>query len=225
MRLNLDDSYRHKGLRKEMVAALKEKGISDDMVLQVINDIPRHFFLDTAYDSYAYEIRAFPITADQTLSNPYTVAFQTSLLDIKPFHKVLEVGTGSGYQASVLAALKAFVYTIERQKELYDETIKQFPLKAKYPNIKFFFGDGFKGLPTYAPFDKVIITAAAPIIPPDLLSQLKIGGQMVIPVNMEDATKQQMKRITKISETEINEELFGEFQFVPMLSGVNKSYN
>jgi protein-L-isoaspartate(D-aspartate) O-methyltransferase len=213
-----EDTYRHKGLRKKLTELLKEKGITDANVLAAINNIPRHFFLDSAFDEIAYENRAFPITDGQTISQPYTVAYQTQLLQIKPFDKILEIGTGSIYQASVLAEMGAKVFTIERQKNLFEKT-KNFIFKAKYPNLKFFFGDGYEGLPTYAPFDKVIITAAAPFIPPKLLEQLKPGGIMVIPVDEGD--QQRMLRITKNADSGITEEAFENFSFVPMLTGKN----
>ncbi|HMG82273.1 MAG TPA: protein-L-isoaspartate(D-aspartate) O-methyltransferase [Ferruginibacter sp.] len=214
-----DDTYRHKGLRKKLTDLLKEKGISDANVLAAINNIPRHFFLDSAFDEIAYEDRAFPISDGQTISHPYTVAYQTQLLQIKPLDKILEIGTGSVYQASVLAEMGAKVFTIERQKGLYEKS-KNFILKAKYPNIKFFFGDGYEGLPTYAPFDKVIITAAAPFIPPKLIDQLKSGGKMVIPVDEGD--QQRMLRITKNANGTTTEEAFENFSFVPMLTGKNQ---
>ena len=176
-----EDSYLHKGLRKKLVDQIKEKGITDASVLQAIMNVPRHFFLDSAFEKQAYEDRAFPIGQDQTISQPYTVAYQTQLLQVKPFEKILEVGTGSAYQASVLAELKAKVYTIERQKKLY-ESNKEFTYLKKYPTLQMFFGDGFEGLPTYAPFDKVLITAAAPFIPEKLIQQLKPGGLMVLPL-------------------------------------------
>ena len=213
-----EDTYRHKGLRKKLTELLKEKGITDVNVLAAINNIPRHFFLDSAFDEIAYENRAFPISDGQTISHPYTVAYQTQLLQIKPFDKILEIGTGSIYQASVLAEMGAKVFTIERQKNLFEKT-KNFIFKAKYPNLKFFFGDGYEGLPTYAPFDKVIITAAAPFIPPKLLEQLKPGGIMVIPVDEGD--QQRMLRITKNADGSITEEAFENFSFVPMLTGKN----
>src|SRR5689334_14932576 len=172
-----EDTYRHKGLRKKLVDGVKEKGITDENVLRAIGNIPRHFFLDSAFDEKAYEDKAFPIAEGQTISQPYTVAYQPQLLEIKPFEKVLEIGTGSAYQAVVLAEMGAQVYTIERQKQLFDHN-KQFTWLKKYPNIKFFYGDGYEGLPTYAPFDKVIITAAAPFIPQKLIEQLKTGGKM-----------------------------------------------
>src|SRR5580692_9438087 len=159
----LSDSYRHKGLRKQLVELIRMKGISDERVLQAILEIPRHYFIDSAFDQIAYEDRAFPIAEGQTISQPYTVAYQTQLLDIQPREKVLEIGTGSAYQASILAEMGAYVYTIERQKKLYDAN-KTFVFRSKYPNLKFFYGDGFEGLPTYGPFDKILITAAAPYI-------------------------------------------------------------
>ena len=213
-----EDSYRHKGLRKKLIEILREKGITDAAVLEAINNIPRHFFLDSAFDEIAYEDRAFPIGDGQTISQPYTVAYQSQLLQIKPFDKVLEIGTGSIYQASVLAEMGANVFTIERQKNLYEKT-KQFFFKSKYPNLKFFYGDGFKGLPTYGPFDKVIITAAAPFIPPKLIEQLKPGGKMVVPVDEGD--QQRMLRLTKNADGSYNEESFENFSFVPMLTGKN----
>jgi protein-L-isoaspartate(D-aspartate) O-methyltransferase len=205
-------------LRKRLVDLLRSKGISDERVLEAINTIPRHFFLDSAFDLIAYEDRAFPISAEQTISQPYTVAYQTQLLQIKKSEKVLEIGTGSIYQSSVLAELGARVYTIERQKKLFDEQ-KDYVFKSKYPNIKFFYGDGFEGLSTFMPFDKIIITAAAPFIPPKLIAQLKPGGMMVIPLDEGDA--QRMLRITKNLDGSLTEESFEEFSFVPMLTGKN----
>jgi len=216
---NYKDTYQHKGLRNQLVNQLKGKGITDEQVLKAINTVPRHFFLDSAFDKIAYEDRAFPIGEGQTISQPYTVAYQTQLLKINKTDKVLEIGTGSIYQAAVIAEIGAWVYTIERQKKLFDAN-KTFHLKPKYPNIKFFYGDGFEGLPTYAPFDKVIITAAAPFIPPKLVEQLKPGGLMVIPVDEGDA--QRMMRLTKQADGSIIEETFDMFSFVPMLSGKNE---
>lgn len=213
---NYTDTYQYKGLRKRLVGLLREKGITDENVLTAINNIPRHFFLDSAFDKIAYEDRAFPIAEGQTISQPYTVAYQTQLLEVKPYDKVLEIGTGSAYQASVLAEMGAKVFTIERQKKLYDLN-KQFIFKSKYPNIKFFYGDGFDGLPTYAPFDKVIITAAAPFVPPKLIAQLKTGGVMVLPIDL--GPFQQMLRLTKLLEGTCTEERFDNFSFVPMLGG------
>lgn len=211
-----EDSYRHKGLRRKLVEAIKAKGITDEKVLAVISDIPRHFFLDSAFDEVAYEDRAFPIGEGQTISQPYTVAYQTQLLELKPFQKVLEIGTGSAYQAVVLAEMGVQVFTIERQKKLYDQN-KIFGLLKKYPTLKMFYGDGYEGLPTYAPFDRVLITAAAPEIPQKLLSQLKVGGMMVIPVGAGNV--QQMLRLTKQADGSFKEEVFDNFSFVPMLGG------
>lgn len=213
---NFEDTYRHKGLRKKLIDSLRDKGITDDNVLNAMMNIPRHFFLDTALEHIAYQDRAFPIGEGQTISQPYTVAFQTQLLEITPFQKVLEIGTGSAYQAMVLGEMGATVFTIERQKKLFDLN-KSFILRNKYHSIKFFYGDGFEGLPTFAPFDKVIITAAAPFIPPKLIEQLKPGGKMVIPV--DDNGSQKMMRITKNADGTLDEETFSDFSFVPMLKG------
>lgn len=213
-----EDTYQHKGLRKKLMDLLREKGITDEHVLQAMNNIPRHYFLDSAFDKIAYEDRAFPISEGQTISQPYTVAYQTQLLQVKPGEKILEIGTGSIYQATVLAEIGARVFTIERQKKLYELT-KQYIFKNQYPNLKFFYGDGYEGLPTYAPFDKVIITAAAPFIPPKLIDQLKAGGKMVIPVDEDH--HQRMLRITKNADGSTSEEAFDNFSFVPMLSGKN----
>jgi protein-L-isoaspartate(D-aspartate) O-methyltransferase len=215
---NFEDSYLHKGLRKKLVDQIRQKGITDEHVLQAINNVPRHYFLDSAFERHAYEDRAFPIGEDQTISQPYTVAYQTQLLQVKPFEKVLEVGTGSAYQASVLVEMKARVYTIERQKKLFEEK-KNFKYLSKYPALLRFYGDGFEGLPTYAPFDKIIITAAAPFIPQKLIQQLNVGGVMVLPLSEGDI--QIMYRITRVDEYTTKEERFDAFSFVPMLSGKN----
>lgn len=214
-----EDTYRHKGLRKQLIDTLRSKKITDERVLEAMNNIPRHYFLDTALDHIAYDDKAFPIGEGQTISQPYTVAYQTQLLQPKAFEKVLEIGTGSAYQACVLAELGANVYTIERQKKLFD-SMKTFVLRNKYTNVKFFYGDGFEGLPTFAPFDKVIVTAAAPFVPPKLLVQLKPGGVMVLPVDAESGG-QRMLRITKNSDGSFDEEYFEDFSFVPMLKGKN----
>lgn len=211
-----EDTYRHKGLRKKLTDGIRKKGITDERILDAVNKIPRHFFLDSAFDDVAYEDRAFPIGEGQTISQPYTVAYQSQLLQVRPFEKVLEIGTGSVYQACVLAELGAQVYTIERQKKLFD-TNKEFSFLKKYPNIKYFYGDGYEGLPTFAPFDKVLITAAAPEIPPKLIEQLKVGGMMVLPLGAGDV--QQMKRVTKLERGAIKEEVFDNFSFVPMIEG------
>ena len=185
--------------------------------MQAIDKIPRHFFLDLAFDKIAYEDRAFPIGEGQTISQPYTVAYQTELLNIQPREKVLEIGTGSVYQATVLAEMGAQVFTIERQKKLYEKNMISYPFLAKYKNIKFFYGDGYKGLPTYAPFDKIIITAAAPMVPIDLIAQLKPLGVMVLPLGNEE--HQTMTRLTKQVDGTLIEEKFENFVFVPMLKG------
>lgn len=211
-----EDAYRHKGLRKKLVQGIQVKGISDDRVLGAMLEVPRHFFLDSAFDEVAYEDRAFPIGEGQTISQPYTVAYQSQLLDVKPFMKVLEIGTGSAYQAVVLAEMGAQVYTIERQRKLY-EINKEFDFLKQFPTIKLFYGDGYEGLPKFAPFDRVLITAAAPEIPPKLLEQLKPGGKMVLPLGAGDI--QQMRRITKLESGAVKEEVFDNFSFVPMLGG------
>jgi protein-L-isoaspartate(D-aspartate) O-methyltransferase len=212
----VEDTYRHKGLRKKLVDSIRKKGISDDRVLAAIERIPRHFFLDSAFDESAYEDKAFPIGEGQTISQPYTVAYQSQLLDVLPFMKVLEIGTGSAYQAVVLAEMGAQVYTIERQKKLF-EANKQFTFLRKFPSIKFFYGDGYEGLPTYAPFDRVLITAAAPEIPSKLVDQLKPGGKMIIPLGAGEV--QQMMRLTKNANGSMKEEVFDHFSFVPMIGG------
>ena len=212
------DSYRHQGLRKKLVEALKAKGISDENVLNAIEKIPRHWFMDSSFLEFAYEDKAFPISAGQTISQPYTVAFMTELLQLRNRDKVLEVGTGSGYQSCVLSALGAKVFTIERQKALYDKT-KIFLPAIGYGTIKQFYGDGYKGLPTYGPFDKIIVTCGAPYIPDALIMQLKIGGTLVIPVGEGDLQiMQTVKRLTEI-DNEIKDH--GRFRFVPMLEDKN----
>jgi len=217
------DNHLHKGLREQLIKLLASRGINDSRVLDAMRAIPRHFFLDTAFERYAYEDRAFTISENQTISHPFTVAFQTQLLEIKKFDKILEVGTGSTYQACVLAELSNLVYTIERQKKLFEIANNFFFIK-KYPNIKRFFGDGFEGLPSYAPFDKIIITCGAPFVPPKLLEQLKPGGIMVIPVG-SDGEEQSMLRITKDKAGNITQEETGKFKFVPMLEGKNRKSN
>lgn len=211
-----EDTYRHKGLRKKLVQGIQQKGISDERVLNAILEIPRHFFLDSAFDEAAYEDKAFPIGEGQTISQPYTVAYQSQLLEVKNFDKVLEIGTGSAYQACVLAEMGAQVFTIERQKKLFDSN-KTFQFLKKYPNIKFFYGDGYEGLPTFAPFDKIIITAAAPEIPQKLIEQLKPGGIMVLPLGSGEV--QRMMRISKLENGALKEEVFDHFSFVPMIEG------
>ncbi|MGJ7033808.1 protein-L-isoaspartate(D-aspartate) O-methyltransferase [Niabella hirudinis] len=218
MRRTLEDTYRHKGLRKKLIEVIKEKGITDETVLEAMNAVPRHFFLDSAFDDVAYEDRAFPIGEGQTISQPYTVAYQSQLLETVPGQKVLEIGTGSAYQAVVLAKMGIKVFTIERQKKLFEEN-KKFIYLKQFPFIKFFYGDGYQGLPTYGPFDRVIITAAAPEIPQKLVEQLKPGGMMVIPLGAGNV--QQMRRLHKKADGTVTEELFDDFSFVPMLTGKN----
>lgn len=215
-----DDTYRHKGMRRILMEEIRQKGITDERVLKAMENIPRHFFLDPAFDKIAYEDRAFPIGEGQTISQPYTVAFMTELLQVKPLEKILEIGTGSVYQATVLAEMGARVFTIERQMELYKIAMANYPLKTKYAKkIQFFHGDGYLGLPGFAPFDKIIITAAAPFIPEKLIEQLKPGGMMVLPLNDEQGEHQIMTRITKQMDGQLITEQFSEFSFVPMLSG------
>ena len=215
----MEDSYRHKGQRKKLVQLLNEKGIKDERALNAINNVPRHLFLDKAFESHAYENKAFQIGEGQTISHPYTVAFQTQTLDIKRGDKVLEIGTGSGYQACVLDECGARVFSIERFKTLHHKTTK-FLKQLGYDRIKTFFGDGYQGLPTFSPFDKVIVTAAAPYIPDPLKEQLKINGILCIPVDNEDGS-QTMHKITRVSETTFSTEIFEDFRFVPMLKGKN----
>jgi protein-L-isoaspartate(D-aspartate) O-methyltransferase len=215
----LEDTYLHKGMRAQLVEKLRQKGIKDEKVLAAINAVPRHFFLDTAFERIAYEDRAFQILAKQTISHPYTVAFQTELLEIKKFDKVLEIGTGSAYQSCVLAEMGAQVFSIERQRELYD-FVNTFSFIKKYATIKRFYGDGYIGLASYAPFDKIIVTAGAPYIPEKLVEQLKPGGIFVIPVG--DDSGQKMMKITKQIDHKIQTEELGNFEFVPMLEGKNK---
>lgn len=208
------DTFRHKGLRKKLVELLRTKGITDDNVLNAMNTIPRHYFFDSSFLEFAYEDKAFPIGSGQTISQPYTVAFQTELLQVSKGMRVLEVGTGSGYQASVLAEMGARVYTIERQKLLYDN-LKSLDPPLHY-RIRLFYGDGYAGLPAHAPFDRILITAAAPFIPEALVSQLDKNGILVAPVGKGDT--QIMTRVLKISDTETKTETHGTFRFVPMLT-------
>jgi protein-L-isoaspartate(D-aspartate) O-methyltransferase len=216
----LSDTYRHKGLRKQLAEGIRSKGITDERVLQAIMELPRHYFIDSAFDDNAYEDKAFPIAEGQTISQPYTVAYQTQLLNMKSHDKLLEVGTGSAYQAVILATMGAQVYTIERQKQLYDHN-KKFEYLRNFPAIRYFYGDGYQGLPTYAPFDKIIVTAAAPAVPEKLVEQLKPGGIMVIPVG--EGKIQRMTRIHKDESGYVHEELFDDFSFVPMLQGKTRN--
>jgi protein-L-isoaspartate(D-aspartate) O-methyltransferase len=206
------DTYKTKGLRKALVEGLKDKGITSLPVLSAIEKIPRHLFMDSSFLQYAYQDRAFPIGEGQTISQPFTVATQSELLQVKPKEKILEIGTGSGYQASVLVELGAKVFTIERHRALFLKT-KELLKDLKY-NAKCFYGDGYAGLPNFAPFDKIIVTCGAPFVPEALKEQLKVGGILVIPVGEDD---QKMQVYTKLSETEFSCEEHGDFRFVPML--------
>jgi len=212
----MQDSFKHKGQRRKLVELLKKEGIMNIAALQAIGKIPRHLFVRDSLIEYAYENMALRIDEEQTISQPFTVAFQTELLDIKPGNKVLEIGTGSGYQAAVLYECGAKVYSIERIKRLYEKTLI-FLREIGYPLIKMRFGDGYEGWPDYAPFDKIIVTAAPDQIPNKLLEQLKIGGKMVLPLGGQQAS-QKMLLITKTSENEYYTEEKGDFKFVPMLS-------
>ena len=215
----MQDSYVHKGKRKILIEYLRDKmGIADEKVLTAINKVPRHLFLESVFEDYAYEDRAFPILAKQTISHPSTVAEQTALLEIEEKDKVLEIGTGCGYQTAVLIAMEAWVYTIERQKDLHDFSHKKFRelhLRPKFQS----FGDGFLGLPTFAPFDKILVTCGAEVLPTELLHQLKVGGKMVIPLGKTE--EQILTRFTKKSEREFEREEFGAYKFVPMLNNTN----
>ncbi len=217
MRRPNEDNHRYQGLRKKLIEQLRIKGIVDEKVLQAMGQVPRHFFMDAGFDELAYSDRAFPIEAEQTISHPFTVAYQTQLLGVEKHEKVLEVGTGSAYQSAVLAEMGARVFSIERQRKLFDQVQEFTWLKKTYPFIKLFYGDGYAGLPTYAPFDKILITAGAPQVPDKLLTQLKIGGVLVVPVGEGDS--QRMHRIVRSSENGIDQQVLEEFQFVPMLKG------
>ena len=212
------DTYRHKGLRKRMIDTLRRRGITDEAVLAAMSAVPRHFFLEKTFEEHAYEDKAFPIGCEQTISQPFTVAYQTVLLEVKNRDKILEIGTGSGYQAAILAALGAQVFSIERQEGLY-ESAKKLLADMGFSTVRCFFGDGTKGLPRHAPFDKIIVTAGAPVVPESLREQLAIGGLLVIPVGTEVQT---MLKITRLSPDEYREERLDDFRFVPFLEGVNK---
>tara|TARA_R110001583_G_scaffold77623_4_gene211219 strand:+ start:2724 stop:3365 length:642 start_codon:yes stop_codon:yes gene_type:complete len=211
------DTHKHQGLRNQLVKTLEEKGIKDKNVLAAMANIPRHLFMDSSFGDFAYQDKAFPIAADQTISQPYTVAFQTELLQVEPNDTILEIGTGSGYQTAVLLEMKAKVFTIERQKELFKKT-KLFLPKLGYNPKKVIFGDGYKGLPENAPFDGIIVTAGAPFVPNPLLSQLKIGGRLVIPVGEDE---QIMTLFVRTSEKDFEKQELGKFRFVPMLKKRN----
>jgi protein-L-isoaspartate(D-aspartate) O-methyltransferase len=211
----MEDSFQHKGLRKKLVEEIRRKGIRDERVLTAINKVPRHLFMDSGFIRFAYRDQAFPIRAGQTISQPYTVALQTQLLEVEALHKVLEIGTGSGYQAAILVEMGAKVYTIERQKELY--LLSQSLLSSLHYRLDFFYGDGYQGLPTYGPFDRILITAAAPVIPEKLLEQLKPGGRLVVPLG--GANSQVMTLIEKRGDKDYKRSEHGLFVFVPMLGG------
>jgi protein-L-isoaspartate(D-aspartate) O-methyltransferase len=213
----LRDTSKHQGLRNQLANVLQAKGIDDEKVLKAVRKIPRHLFIDSSFESHAYQDKAFPIAAGQTISQPYTVAFQSQTLALKNGEKVLEIGTGSGYQTAVLLELKTEVYSIERQRELFKKTSLFLP-KLGYNPKKFIFGDGYKGLPEQAPFDKIIVTAGAPIVPKPLLAQLKVGGRLLIPVG--DKT-QIMTLFIRTSEKEFEKHELGDFAFVPMLEERN----
>jgi len=213
----LKNTSKHEGLRNQLAKLLEEKGITDKKVLEAIKIIPRHLFLDSSFEDFAYQDKAFPIAAGQTISQPYTVAYQTQLLQVKKDDKILEIGTGSGYQTAVLCVLGAKVYSVERQNELFKTTSALLPklgIRAKYLS----FGDGYKGLPNHAPFDSIIVTAGAPIIPKPLMAQLKIGGRLVIPLGKDD---QVMTMLIRKNETQFEKHEFGDFKFVPLLENKN----
>ncbi|MFY7664862.1 MULTISPECIES: protein-L-isoaspartate(D-aspartate) O-methyltransferase [Flavobacterium] len=213
----MNDSLKHLGKRRQLIELLRTKGISDETVLEAMLKIPRHLFLNSSFEDFAYEDKAFPIAAGQTISQPYTVAFQSQLLQVKPEEKILEIGTGSGYQTAVLCAMGAKVYSVERQVDLFKQTSLLLPkLNIRPKHLSF--GDGYKGLPTFAPFDKIIVTAGAPVVPNALLSQLKIGGRLVIPVGVND---QIMTLYIRQTELRFEKHEFGNFRFVPLLE--NKS--
>jgi protein-L-isoaspartate(D-aspartate) O-methyltransferase len=209
----MEDKHLHKGMRKKLAELIAGKGITDKNVLRAIETVPRHFFMDNAFLRFAYDDKAFPIGAGQTISQPFTVAFQTQLLELKKGEKVLEIGTGSGYQCAVLCESGAKVYSIERQKLLYDKTRQLLPQMGYQPNL--YYGDGYKGLPAFAPFDKIIVTCGATFIPEALVQQLKPGGRMIIPVGEGDV--QTMTLIMKKTDGNTVSETFGQFKFVPML--------
>ena len=209
----MNDTIKHKGLRRQLIQLLRDKGIQSETVLEAMELIPRHLFMDPSLVNFAYEDQAYPIAADQTISQPFTVAFQTELLDVQPGYKVLEIGTGSGYQTALLLELGAQVYSIERQQLLFKKTQRLFSKMGLRPK-KMIFGDGYLGMPTEEPFDRIIVTAGAPVVPKPLLNQLIVGGKLVIPVGVK---KQEMIRFTRTGATTFDQEKFGEFRFVPLL--------
>ena len=209
----MKDSFKHKGLRQKLVETLISKGIKNEAVLEAIRTIPRHWFMDSSFLDHAYQDKAFPIAANQTISQPYTVAYQTELLEVEPNHKVLEIGTGSGYQTAVLCLLEAEVYSIERQLELFKKTSLFLP-KIGHVAKRLIFGDGYKGLKEEAPFDRILVTAGAPFVPKPLLAQLKVGGRLVIPIGEEE---QVMTLYIRSGQKNFEKHEFGNFKFVPML--------
>ena len=213
----MKDTHKHQGLRNQLVKIISEKGITDKNVLKAIAAVPRHLFMDSGFVDFAYQDKAFPIAANQTISQPYTVAYQTELLEIKSTHKILEIGTGSGYQTAVLIEMGAKVYTIERQQELFKKT-KLFLPRLHYKPKKMVFGDGYKGLPEDAPFDGIIVTAGAPFVPKPLLSQLEVGGKLVIPIGEDE---QVMTLYIRTSDKDFEKHELGKFKFVPMLKERN----
>jgi protein-L-isoaspartate(D-aspartate) O-methyltransferase len=213
----LKDSTKHQGLRNQLVEQLAQKGITDKLVLKAIGAIPRHLFLNSSFEQYAYQDKAFPIAAGQTISHPYTVAFQSQLLNLQPYQKILEIGTGSGYQTAVLCHMGATVYTIERQNELFKKTNLFLPKIGVRPK-KVIFGDGYKGLPEYAPYDAILVTAGAPFIPEPLMAQLKIGGKLIIPLGYEE---QIMTQLVRKNQSQFEKTEFGNFRFVPLLEDKN----
>ncbi|WP_299799911.1 protein-L-isoaspartate(D-aspartate) O-methyltransferase [uncultured Maribacter sp.] len=213
----MKDTLKHRGMRNHLAQVLIDKGITDRKVLDAVREIPRHLFIDSSFEGHAYQNKAFPIAANQTISHPYTVAFQTELLEIEPGQKVLEIGTGSGYQTAVLLKLKVKVFTVERQLELFKKT-NLFFKKMGYRPKQVIFGDGYKGLPKEAPFDRIIVTAGAPAVPKALLSQLKVGGRLVIPIGFEE---QIMTLFVRTTEKEFSKTEYGSFRFVPLLENKN----
>ena len=213
----MKDTHKHQGLRNHLVKTITQKGISDQNVLNAVGNVPRHLFMDSGFIDFSYQDQAFPIAADQTISQPYTVAYQTELLEVKENQHILEIGTGSGYQTAILLEMGAKVYTIERQKELFKKT-KLFLPKLGYKPKKIVFGDGYKGLPEDAPFDGIIVTAGAPFVPKPLLEQLKIGGRLVIPVGEDIQT---MTLYIRTSDKDFEKHELGKFRFVPMMKNKN----
>ena len=218
----MQDTYRHKGLRRQLIEELRAKGINDEQVIAAMYGLPRHYFLDKAFEEWAYADKPFPIGNEQTISQPFTVAYMTSLLNVRKNDRILEIGTGSGYQAGILAVMGARVYTVERQEELHKKA-KDLLKKLSLNSIRCFFTDGTVGLPEFAPYDKIIVTAGISSVPDSLRQQLTLGGVMVIPVGGEEG--QRMQRIERLSETEFEVQELEKFRFVPFLAGVNKGIN